>query len=144
MPPDLGTPPVLPYISLPDAPDLRTPTLSIPTADIPSYKVLVVPPSDLERPKGTAEEESTEKEPAPPPPVPTIPKIDIPVVNIEVPLPTTEVVAAATYAAVTAVAATTLAQPFFDQIKKKLQKFIQGKIDKWKEKRKKKKDSSES
>ena len=141
---DLGTPPVLPYISLPDAPDLRTPTLYIPTADIPSYKVLVVPPSDLERPKGTAEEESAEKEPAPPPPVPTIPKIDIPVVNIEVPLPTTEVVAAATYAAVTAVAATTLAQPFFEQIKKKLQKFIQGKIDKWKEKRKKKKDSSES
>ena len=75
MPPDLGTPPVLPYISLPDAPDLRTPTLSIPTAEIPSYKVLVVPPSDLERPKGTAEEESAEKEPAPPPPVPTIPTV---------------------------------------------------------------------
>ena len=34
-----------------------------------------------------------------------------------------------------AVATTTLATPFFDQIKKKLQKFIQGKIDKWKEKR---------
>ena len=141
---NLGEPIQLPSISLPNTVNLPRPTLSIPTADIPSYKPLVVPPSDLERPKGTAEEESAEKEPAPPPPVPTIPKIDIPVVNIEVPLPTTEVVAAATYAAVTAVAATTLAQPFFEQIKKKLQKFIQGKIDKWKEKRKKKKDSSES
>ena len=46
--------------------------------------------------------------------------------------------ATATYAAVAAVATTTLATPFFDQIKKKLQKFIQGKIDKWKENKKKK------
>ena len=48
----------------------------------------------------------------------------------------------ATYAAVSAVAVTTLAQPFFDQIKKKLQKFLQGKVNKWKLKQKKKKDSS--
>ena len=58
--------------------------------------------------------------------------------------PTAEVVATATYAAVAAVATTTLATPFFDQIKKKLTKFLQGKINKWKENRKKKKDSSES
>ena len=134
----------LPRPNLPKALDIPQMYFKPPTADVPAFRPIVVPPSDLERPEGTAEEESTEKDPAPPPPVPTIPKIDIPVVNIEVPLPTTEVVAAATYAAVTAVAATTLAQPFFEQIKKKLQKFIQGKIDKWKEKRKKKKDSSES
>jgi hypothetical protein len=39
---------------------------------------------------------------------------------------------AATYAAVTAVAVTTFAQPFFNTIKKKLQKSLQSKIDKWK------------
>jgi hypothetical protein len=50
----------------------------------------------------------------------------------------------ATYAAVSAVAVTTLAQPFFDQIKKKLTKFLQAKVNKWKENRKKKKESSES
>ena len=72
------------------------------------------------------------------------PQVQVPVLDIKMPLPTAEVVATATYAAVAAVATTTLATPFFDQIKKKLQKFLQGKIDKWKQKRQKKKDSSES
>ena len=107
-----------------------------PEARIPGYKPMVIPPSDLEAPEGV-EKETTEE---PPPP----PKMQIPVLDIQMPLPTAEVVATATYAAVAAVATTTLATPFFDQIKKKLQKFIQGKIDKWKENRKKKKDSSES
>tara|TARA_R100001480_G_scaffold4053_2_gene10318 strand:- start:682 stop:978 length:297 start_codon:yes stop_codon:yes gene_type:complete len=89
---------------------------------------MVVPPSDLERPEGVKAEQKAEQ--------PEPPSLQIPVIDIKMPLPTTEVVATATYAAVAAVATTTLATPFFDQIKKKLQKFIQGKIDKWKEKRK--------
>ncbi len=105
-----------------------------PEARIPGYTPMVIPPSDLEAPEGV-EKETTEE---PPPP----PKVQIPVLDIQMPLPTAEVVATATYAAVAAVATTTLATPFFDQIKKKLTKFLQGKIDKWKEKRKKKKDSS--
>ena len=108
-----------------------------PEARIPGYIPMVIPPSDLEAPEGVEKEET--KEEAPPPP----PKVQIPVLDIQMPLPTAEVVATATYAAVAAVATTTLATPFFDQIKKKLQKFLQGKIDKWKEKRKRK-DSSES
>ena len=107
-----------------------------PTARIPGYKPMVIPPSDLEAPKGV-EKETTEE---PPPP----PKVQIPVLDIQMPLPTAEVVATDTYAAVAAVATTTLATPLFDQIKKKLQKFLQGKIDKWKQQRKKKKDSSEN
>ena len=107
-----------------------------PTARIPGYKPMVIPPSDLAAPKGV-EKETTEE---PPPP----PKVQIPVLDIQMPLPTAEVVATATYAAVAAVATTTLATPLFDQIKKKLQKFLQGKIDKWKQQRKKKKDSSEN
>ena len=117
------------------------PTMQIefkpPEARIPGYKPMVIPPSDLEAPEGVEKET---KEETPPP----SPKVQIPVLDIQMPLPTAEVVATATYAAVAAVATTTLATPFFDQIKKKLQKFIQGKIDKWKENRKKKKDSSES
>ena len=114
------------------------PTMQIefkpPTARIPGYKPMVIPPSDLEAPEGV-EKESTEEQPA-------SPKMQIPVLDIQMPLPTAEVVATATYAAVAAVATTTLATPFFEQIKKKLQKFIQGKIDKWKQKRQKKKVSS--
>ena len=108
-----------------------------PTARIPGYKPMVIPPSDLEAPEGV-EEEATEEQPA-------SPKMQIPVLDIQMPLPTAEVVATATYAAVAAVATTTLATPFFEQIKKKLQKFIQGKVDKWKQKSKKnQKDSLEN
>ena len=106
-----------------------------PTARIPGYVPMVIPPSDLEAPEGV-EAETTEE--------PVAPQVQIPVLDIKMPLPTAEVVATATYAAVAAVATTTLATPFFDQIKKKLQKLIQGKIDKWKQKQQKKKDSSES
>ena len=126
----------LPTIVVPDAYTVETISIPLPTADVPSYKMIFVPPSDLKNPEGT-EEIKTETETPPPP------KLDIPVLDIQLPLPTAEVVATATYAAVAAVATTTLATPFFDQIKKKLQKFIQGKINKWKEnhlKKKKEKD----
>ena len=107
-----------------------------PSARIPSYTPIVIPPSDLEAPEGVKAETKEEQ--------PTAPSVQIPVIDIQMPLPTAEVVVTATYAAVAAVATTTLATPFFDQIKKKLTKFLQGKINKWKENRKKKKDSSES
>ena len=123
----------IPRIIIPDVTSIETISIPLPTADVPSYKMIFVPPSDLERPEGT-EEIKTETETPPPP------KLDIPVLDIQLPLPTAEVVATATYAAVAAVATTTLATPFFDQIKKKLQKFIQGKINKWKENHQKKKE----
>ena len=106
-----------------------------PTARIPGYVPMVIPPNNLQAPEGVEEETKEEQ--------PVAPKVEIPILDIEMPLPTTEVVMTATYAAVAAVATTTLATPFFNQIKKKLQKFLQGKIDKWKEKRKRK-DSSVS
>ena len=107
-----------------------------PEARIPGYTPMVIPPADLEPPEGV--EKETTKE------TPTAPSVQLPVLDIQMPLPTAEVVATATYAAVAAVATTTLATPFFNQIKKKLQKFLQDKIDKWKQKQKKKKDSSEN
>ena len=124
----------LPTITIPEPIIIDTVSIPLPTADVPSYKMIIVPPSDLERPKDTEEIKTETPEP---------PKLEIPVIDIQLPLPTAEVVATATYAAVAAVATTTLATPFFDQIKKKLQKFIQGKINKWKEnhlKKKKEKD----
>lgn len=125
----------LPTLALPPAQQYPTPALDLPTADIPSYKPLVVPPSDLRKPKETKSKtkETTEQPPAP--------KFEVPYFGFKVDLPTGEVVMAATYAAVTAVAVTTFAQPFFNTIKKKLQKSIQGKVDKWKQNPQKKKDS---
>ena len=118
----------IPTILLPNPQKIETISIPLPTADVPSYVPLVVPPSDLREPEGTQPETTeTTEQPAP--------SINIPMINIDVPLPTSEVVVAASYAAVSAVAVTTFAQPFFDTIKKKLQKFIQGKIDKWKKKK---------
>lgn len=133
---ELGEAIHLPTLALPPAQQYPTPSLSLPEAEIPSYKPLVVPPSDLEAPEGV-KSKTTEKTEQPP----STPKFEVPYFEFEVPLPTTEVVMAATYAAVSAVAVTTFAQPFFNTIKKKLQKLLQGKIDKWKKNRQKKKDS---
>ena len=119
----------LPLLHLPQAPKLERMTLDIPTADIPYYKPMVVPPSDLRPPAGIKSEatETTEQV--------TTPTFKLPMVDIEMPLPTTEVVMTATYAAVSAVAVTTFAQPLFNFIKKQIQKRLQNKIDKWKKKR---------
>ena len=129
---------------LPTALDMPSVNLKQPTAEMPVFPTIVIPPQNLEAPKGVdmeevpSETEETETQTM------EQPSLRIPVIKIDLPLPTAEVVATATYAAVAAVATTTLATPFFDQIKKKLQKFIQGKIDKWKENKKKKKESSEN
>ena len=114
---------------LPHAVELPYYNFKPPNARMPSYKPMVIPPSDLRPPLGVEKDLTEEQTEAP--------KLQIPVLDIQMPLPTAEVVATATYAAVAAVATTTLATPFFDQIKKKLTKFLQGKIDKWKKKRKK-------
>tara|TARA_B100000131_G_scaffold110532_1_gene107450 strand:- start:101 stop:397 length:297 start_codon:yes stop_codon:yes gene_type:complete len=95
---------------------------------------MVIPPSDLQAEEEIEAETTTTTEQAPPP------KLNIPVINFEVPLPTADTVVVAGYAAVSAVAVTTFAQPFFDFIKKKIQKLLQSKIDKWK-KNLKRKDS---
>ena len=119
--------------------------LKQPTAEMPVFPPIIIPPQNLKAPKGveleevpkeTEDEETAQTEQ---------PSLRVPVVKIDLPLPTAEVVATATYAAVAAVATTTLATPFFNKIKKQIQKFLQKKVDKWKENRqKKKKDSSVS
>ena len=127
---------------LPKALDMPGIPLEPPTADMPVFPPIVVPPSNLVAPKGVEMEEapSEDEETA----QVEQPTLRVPVIKIDLPLPTAEVVATATYAAVAAVATTTLATPFFDKIKKQIQKFLQKKVDKWKENRQKKKESLES
>jgi len=117
--------------------------LKQPSAEMPVFPPVVIPPSNLKAPAGvTLDEAPAEKEETATTEQPTL---RVPVVKIDLPLPSAEVVATATYAAVAAVATTTLATPLFDKIKKQIQKFLQKKVDKWKENRqKKKKESLES
>ena len=130
----------IPSAKLPKALDIPQMYLRQPTPDVPAFPPIVIPPADLERPEGTQKAEEKEEKTEQPPP----PKLKIPVIDIQLPIPTVEVVAVASYAAVSAVVVTTFAEPVSKGIKKKVQKFLQGKVNKWKENRKKKKDSSES
>ena len=125
----------IPTIVLPDIVDIETVEIPLPTADVPYYEPMVVPPSDL-RDQEDEPVKTVEETPKPPtlnlPPLPPIP------------IPPADVLVTTTVAAVTAVAVTTVAQPVIEQIKKRLQKFLQGKINKWKQNRQKKKESSPS
>ena len=130
---------------LPRALDMPSIPLEPPTADMPVFPPIVIPPGNIKAPAGVELEEppaETEDEETAQMEQPTL---RVPVVKIDLPLPSAEVVATATYAAVAAVATTTLATPLFDKLKKQIQKFLQKKVDKWKESRqKKKRDSSKN
>ena len=127
----------IPTIVLPDAQTIETISIPLPTADIPYYTPMVVPPSDLrdheEKPVKTVEEK---------PPEP--PTLKIPFIKQPVPRPSTEVVVVAATTAITAVAATTVTQPLIEWIRKKDQKFLNDKINKWRQNRQKREDSSQS
>ena len=126
---------------LPSALDMPSIPLKQPTAEMPIFPPIVIPPQNLEAPAGVELEEAEKEETETQTEQPTL---RVPVVKIDLPLPSAEVVATATYAAVAAVATTTLATPLFDKIKKQIQKFLQKKVDKWKKNRLKKKESLES
>ena len=125
----------LPTPNLPKALDVPQLYFRPPTADVPAYKPIIVPPSDLERPEETEAEETTEE--------PVAPTLKIPVLDIKMPIPETAVVVTAVTTAVVAVATTSVTQTLFEPIKKKVQKQLQAKVNKWKENQKKKKDSLE-
>jgi len=119
--------------------------LKQPSAEMPVFPPVVIPPQNLTAPKGVELEEVPEETEDAETATTEQPTLRVPVVKIDLPLPSAQVVATATYAAVAAVATTTLATPLFDKLKKQIQKFLQKKVDKWKENRqKKKKESSES
>ena len=102
----------LPTIVLPDATPLpepiqiKTPSLPLPTADVPSYQPLVVPPSDLRRPEGTKEVQTEENPP---------PKIHFPPLP-SIPLPSQDGIDAASGPAVTAGAAGTATEPVINAV----------------------------
>ena len=130
---------ILPRPNLPKALDIPQMYLKQPTADVPAFRPIVIPPADLERPEETEAEEKEEKTEQP-----EQPTLKIPVIDIQMPVPETAVVVTAVTTAVIAVTTTTVTQSLFEPIKKKVQKQLQAKVNKWKENRKKKKDSSES
>ena len=143
---DLGAPPVLPVLRLPEPPLLPRPVLEVPRALLPSYKPLVVPPSDLRAPpgvKGTTESDKKEEKPKPKPVTPPIPKppppsevryVDIPGTDLTVPLPSNEILATATTTATVSVAATLTATAVFKRTVSVLKPIIKKMLTKKKKK----------
>src|SRR6056300_207517 len=121
---NLGEPPVLPVLRLPEPPQLPRPVLEVPRATLPSYKPLVVPPNDLRPPPGIKSSEPSDersepqtKKPPVTPPIPSTPPqvryLDVPGTDLEVPLPSNEILVTAGTTATVSVLATLTATAVF-------------------------------
>ena len=115
---DLGEPPVLPYMALPEPLSLPVPILEVPDAHVPSYKPLVVPPSDLRAPPGVKGKPLEGQQPNKPttntpPRAPEMDYVTVPLIDKEVPVPSQEILVTAVSTATVSVAATLTATAVF-------------------------------
>ena len=97
---------IFPELLIPGIQKYETISIPLPTADVPSYVPLVVPPSDLEAPEGVEPEASEETDTG-------IRQIDIPFTDFKMPLPENEILITASTTAVVSVAATLTATAAF-------------------------------
>ena len=96
----------LPNIEIPRIQSYETISIPLPTADVPSYIPMVVPPSDLEAPEGVQAEAKDEPEQG-------LRKVDIPFTDFKMPVPENEILVTAGTTAVVSVAATLTATAAF-------------------------------
>ena len=96
----------IPTIVIPPIQQIETISIPLPTADVPSYIPMVVPPSDLEAPEGVQAEASDEPEQG-------LRKVDIPFTDFKMPVPENEILVTAGTTAVVSVAATLTATAAF-------------------------------
>ena len=96
----------IPTIVIPPIQQIETISIPLPTADVPSYIPMVVPPSDLEAPEGVQAEAKDEPEQG-------LRKVDIPFTDFKMPVPENEILVTAGTTAVVSVAATLTATAAF-------------------------------
>ena len=96
----------IPSISIPSFGEIETISIPLPTADVPFYVPLVVPPSDLREPDGVQAEQTDEVDTG-------IRNVNIPILDFDVPLPENEILITASTTAVVSVAATLTATAAF-------------------------------
>ena len=97
---------LFPTLVIPAIKEYETISIPLPTADVPSYVPLVVPPSDLEAPEGVEAEANDEPEQG-------LRKVDIPFTDFKMPVPENEILVTAGTTAVVSVAATLTATAAF-------------------------------
>ena len=98
---------LFPSLVIPSIEKYETISIPLPTADVPSYIPMVVPPSDLEAPEGVQAEAKDEPEAT------GIRKVDIPFTDYKMPVPENEILVTAGTTAVVSVAATLTATAAF-------------------------------
>ena len=129
-------PPILPTLKLPPqvlprVPDLPRPNLDVPTADLPSFKHMLVPSGALRGPAGTEEDEEDNE------PAAEVQRVNVPFTDITIPIPQEEIMVTAATTAFISVAATLTAtslfkhcvkvfKPIFMQLAKRIQKKLNG------------------
>ena len=96
----------IPTIVIPPVEQIETISIPLPTADVPSYIPMVVPPSDLRSPDGVEAEATDEPEQG-------LRKVDIPFTDFKMPVPENEILVTAGTTAVVSVAATLTATAAF-------------------------------
>jgi len=99
----------IPSISIPAIQEYETISIPLPTADVPYYVPLVVPPSDLRQPDGVQAEATEETDTG-------IRNVNIPILDFDVPLPENEILITASTTAVVSVAATLTATAAFKYV----------------------------
>ena len=96
----------IPTIVIPPVENIKTISIPLPTGNVPFYKPLVVPPSDLREPEGTEPEATPETDTG-------LRQVKIPILDYKVPLPENEILITASTTAVVSVAATLTATAAF-------------------------------
>ena len=99
----------IPTIVLPPPQKIETISIPLPTGNVPFYKPLVVPPSDLREPEGVQAEASEDVDTG-------IRNVNIPILDFDVPLPENEILITASTTAVVSVAATLTATAAFKYV----------------------------
>ena len=96
----------IPTIVLPPIETIETISIPLPTADVPSYIPMVVPPSDLQPPDGIKAESHDTADTG-------VRTVDIPLFNFKLPVPENAILITAGSTAVVSVAATLTATAIF-------------------------------
>ena len=120
----------LPTLKLPKAPNLKKMTLDVPTADVPYYKPMVVPPNDLRPPPGVKGDTKDEKQTG-------IREIKLPILDKKIPLPENDILITASATAVVSVAATLTATAAFKWVVKVMKPILKTAWKKLRQKKKK-------
>ena len=121
----------IPTIVIPPVENIETISIPLPTADVPFYVPLVVPPSDLREPDGVQAEASEEVDTG-------IRNVNIPIIDFNVPLPENEILITASTTAVVSVAATLTATAAFKWVVTAMKPILKSA---WKKLSTRKKDS---